>query len=205
VLQTSEELRAYATYVAGTVGYMLTELFALRLGRRLASAERLRELALPFGLGLQFTNILQDLAEDRKRGWSYVPEEVARRYGTSARALDAPEERKAAMRVIADLVREAAGYLDRAMDYSLALPRRSPRLRLFCLWPTFFALRTLVRVLGEERILTGGEKIRISRREVRAIIGRTGAACLSDHWLRSLYVTERARLERRMTHEALIA
>jgi len=34
VLATEEEMRAYAFYVAGTVGHMLTELFVLRLGRR---------------------------------------------------------------------------------------------------------------------------------------------------------------------------
>jgi farnesyl-diphosphate farnesyltransferase len=195
VLETSDELRAYATFVAGTVGYMVTELFARHLGRSLGPKDRLRELALPFGLGLQFTNILQDVAEDRLRGWSYIPEELARRHGTSARNLDAPAERPAALRVIGDLVHEAAGYLDGAMEYSLLLPRRAPRLRLFCLWPTFFALRTLGRIWGDERLFLSSEKIRISRQEVRQIVRRTSMACFVDGWLKELYQQERARLD----------
>lgn len=198
VLQTEEDLRSYAYYVAGTVGHMLTDLFALRLGRRAGSLERLRELAVPFGLGLQFTNILQDLAEDRRRGWSYVPEDLARRHGITVRGLDRPEFRPAALRVVGDLVREAAGYLDRAMEYTLLLPPGAPRIRLFCTWPIFFAVRTLVRVWGEERILTGGEKVRITRPEVRRIISSTAAACLWNGSLASLYRRERERLEKQI-------
>jgi farnesyl-diphosphate farnesyltransferase len=198
VLQTEEELRAYAYYVAGTVGHMLTELFTLHLGRRACSVARMRELAAPFGLGLQFTNILQDLAEDRRRGWSYIPEDLARRHGTSVSGLDQPESRPAALRVVGDVVREAAEYLDRAMEYTLLLPRGAPRLRLFCLWPIFFALRTLVRVWGEERVLTGGYKIRITRPEVRQIVGATSVACLWNGWLERLYGLERARLTHRI-------
>jgi farnesyl-diphosphate farnesyltransferase len=198
VLETSDDLRAYAYYVAGTVGHLLTDLFALHLGGERCRAERLRDLAAPFGLGLQFTNILQDLAEDRRRGWSYVPEDLARRHGTTARGLDDPRLRPAALRVIGDLVREAAGYLDRAMEYTLLLPRGAPRVRLFCLWPTFFALRTLVRVWGEDRVLAGGEKVRITRPEVRRVIGTTAAACLTNSGLAHLYASERARLERRI-------
>ncbi len=201
VLDTTEELRAYAWYVAGTVGHLLTELFAGHLSRRGGCAfpeARLRELAAPFGLGLQFTNIVQDIAEDRRRGWSYVPEELARRHGTTVRRLDDPSEMRAALRVLGDLVGEAAGYLDRAMEYTLLLPRRAPRIRLFCLWPTFFALRTLVRLWGNEGVLTGGEKVRISRSEVRSVVGVTSAACLWNTPLERLYRAERTRLERRI-------
>jgi farnesyl-diphosphate farnesyltransferase len=198
VLETSEELRSYASYVAGTVGYMLTDLFALHLGTGAEAKEKMQELALPFGLGLQFTNILQDLAEDRTRGWSYVPEEIARRHGTTAWRLDAPGERPAALRVVADLVRETAGYLDRAMEYTLLLPRSAPRIRLFCLWPTFFALRTLVRIWGEDQIFQTGEKVRITRGEVRSVMRRTSAACLWNGRLAGLYRQERARLDRQI-------
>ncbi len=203
VLETWDDLRAYAYYVAGTVGQMLTELFTDHFSTRdpeaaAVQATRLRELAVPFGLGLQFTNILQDVAEDRRRGWSYVPEDLARRHGTSARHLDEPAQRPAALRVLGDLVLEAASYLDRAMEYTLLIPRREPRVRLFCLWPTFFALRTLVRLWGEERVLLGGNKIRISRQEVRRIVGLTSASCLWNGQLRRLYRAERARLERRI-------
>lgn len=198
VLGTVEELRAYAWCVAGTVGHLLTELFIQHLDPPPEDRRRLRELATPFGLGLQFTNILQDLAEDRRRGWSYVPEELARRCGTSVRSLDQPQQVRAGLHVVGELVRETASYLDLAMEYILLLPRRAPRVRLFCLWPTFFAVRTLVRIWGEERVLTGAEKIRITRDEVRRVIRSTAASCLWNRSLARLYNKERERLLRRI-------
>ncbi len=198
-LQTVEELRLYAYYVAGTVGHLLTDLFVERLGSRLDSVqERLRERAAPFGLGLQFTNILQDIADDRRRGWSYVPEDLAARHGTSNRNLAHPEQRQAGLRVVGELVSEAVGYLDQAVEFSLLLPRSMPRLRLFCLWPTFFALRTLGRICGEERVLAGDERVRITRRDVRGLMGATSAACLVDPAVEWLYRGERERLGRRL-------
>jgi farnesyl-diphosphate farnesyltransferase len=196
-LETADELRSYAYYVAGTVGHLLTDLFTARLGQKAASAAgRLRQLAVPFGLGLQFTNILQDLPEDRRRGWSYIPEEIARRHGTSARTLDDPARRQAALRVVAELAREAARYLDRALEFSLLLPRTAPRIRLFCLWPMFFAIRTLGRIWGEEQVVAGGEKVRITRREVWTIMSATSAACLSNGAIERLYSREQRRFER---------
>jgi len=197
VLETEDELRRYAYYVAGTVGHLLTELFALELGRRVQpSIEQMRSLATPFGLGLQFTNILQDVAEDRRRGWSYLPEESARRHGTSILDQENPAARGPMLRAIGDLVKEAAAYLDQAIEFTLLLPRTAPRVRLFCLWPTFFALRTLGRIYAEEQVLR--EKVRITRHEVRGMISATSLACLSDRGLGWLYQRERARLTRRM-------
>jgi farnesyl-diphosphate farnesyltransferase len=198
VLSTAEEMRLYAYYVAGTVGHLLTDLFVLHLGPGAADPERLRALAVPFGLGLQYTNILQDLAEDRRRGWSYLPEELARAHGTSMQALEEPAERSRALRVIGSVVREAAAYLDRAMEYTLLLPRRAPRLRLFCAWPVFFAVRTLVRIWGEEQVLLGAERVRITRPEVRRVVGLTSVSCLSNSGLNRLYGWEKARLDERM-------
>ena len=198
VLATHDELRAYSWYVAGTVGHLLTELFEHHCGSRWPDRRQMRDLSAPFGLGLQFTNILQDLADDRRRGWSYVPEEIARRHGTSVQSLDEPAQTAAALGVVGELVREASNYLDSAMEYTLLLPRSAPRIRLFCAWPTFFAVRTLTRIWGEEQVLRGGERVRITRPEVRSVIGKTTALCWSDEGLSRLWESERGRLARRM-------
>jgi farnesyl-diphosphate farnesyltransferase len=198
ILGTVKEMQLYAYYVAGTVGHLLTDLFALHLGPGATDPERLRALATPFGLGLQYTNILQDLAEDRRRGWSYVPEELARAHGTSMQVFEEPAERSRALRVIGSVVQETAAYLDRAMEYTLLLPRRTPRLRLFCVWPVLFAMRTLVRIWGEEQVLLGAERVRITRPEVRRVVGLASASCLSNRALDRLYRREKARLDERM-------
>ncbi|MCA9755460.1 MAG: squalene/phytoene synthase family protein [Candidatus Eisenbacteria bacterium] len=192
-LETAAELRDYAYYVAGTVGHLLTDLFQHHIGSHRLDGAALRARAVPFGLGLQFTNILQDLAEDRRRGWSYVPEELASKHGTTITGLLRDTDRTQALRVVGDLAREAARNLDQAMEFTLLLPRSAPRIRLFCVWPIFFAMRTLQGICSDERVLVGGEKVKITRGEVRRLIGVTMLACLSDGSLRRLYQTERDR------------
>lgn len=192
-LETADELRSYAYCVAGTVGELLTDLFQLHLGAHRVDGAALRARAVPFGLGLQLTNILQDLREDRLRGWSYLPEEIARRHGTSISALVAPSDRGRAARAIEEVAREAAANLDQAMEFTLLIPRSAPRIRLFCLWPIFFALRTLQGICADTRVLEGGEKVKISRAEVRALIRKTALRCCSDGSLARLYRAERTR------------
>nr|MBA3938449.1 squalene/phytoene synthase family protein [Planctomycetota bacterium] len=86
-LASLADLDRYCYFVAGTVGHLLTELFRLhhpRLTRR--HYARLKELSTSFGLGLQLTNIIKDVADDRRRGWSFVPRQLCQLAGI------APEE-----------------------------------------------------------------------------------------------------------------
>ncbi len=190
-LGTLEDLDAYEFYVAGTVGCLLHELISIHLGRRGAD-QRQRQLAVSFGLGLQGTNIIQDLADDRSRGWSYLPEEVARRHGTWTRGLGDPEERGAAMGVVIEMVERAARNLDDGFEFVLLLPRRAPRIRLFCLWPLLLAMRTLSRIVSSEEVLE--RRVRIARDEVRSLTREALGACLSNAALRKLYERERLLL-----------
>ena len=75
-LASSTDLDDYCYYVAGVVGDMLTDLFceyADRIARRRAELQR---LAVSFAQGLQMTNILKDVWEDRSRGACWLPQEV---------------------------------------------------------------------------------------------------------------------------------
>src|SRR5262245_6559924 len=79
-LETLDELELYCHYVAGTVGTMLCRLFAvvspsLDAGRT-AGMQRLAER---FGLAMQLTNIIKDVADDADRGVYYVPRALAAR------------------------------------------------------------------------------------------------------------------------------
>jgi farnesyl-diphosphate farnesyltransferase len=188
VLGSLEDLEAYEYYVAGTVGCLLHELIAIHLGLE-GAGERQRRLAISFGLGLQGTNIIQDLADDRARGWSYVPEEVARRHGTTTRRLADPSARIAAMAAVVEMVERAMRNLDDGLEFVLLLPRKAPRIRLFCLWPLLLALRTLVRIVSSDAVLE--RRVRIAREEVRTLTREALGACLSNTAIRRLYERER--------------
>ncbi|MEQ8494776.1 MAG: squalene/phytoene synthase family protein, partial [Gammaproteobacteria bacterium] len=58
----------YCYYVAGVVGEMLTTLFCDHCASLAARETELMHLAVSFGQGLQMTNILKDVWDDRARG-----------------------------------------------------------------------------------------------------------------------------------------
>ena len=77
--ETFDDLYLYCYRVAGTVGLMTMPIMGtIKPGR-----EALREAsdaAVALGIGLQLTNILRDVGEDRLRGRIYLPLEDLRRF-----------------------------------------------------------------------------------------------------------------------------
>jgi farnesyl-diphosphate farnesyltransferase len=78
VLADLEDLRRYAYVVAGIVGELLTNLFAIYDAGAARVATRLAEHAAAFGEGLQLVNILKDAPADLVEGRQYLPPSVAR-------------------------------------------------------------------------------------------------------------------------------
>jgi len=143
-LETWEDLDEYCYYVAGTVGIMLTRLFAEH-SRHIDfdSRKRLTALGTNFGRGLQLTNILKGIGPDRRQGRVYLPAHRLARHGVEPERLLAPDSRAGVLAVVQEILPRALQDLEDALRYTLLLPRREPRLRLFCLWPLFTAVRTL--------------------------------------------------------------
>jgi len=188
-LATCEDLEAYEYYVAGTVGCLVYELIRAHIPRVNAELDaRQRGLAVAFGLGLQGTNIIQDLSDDRARGWSYLPEEIARRHGTSTLLLGGSGQGEAAMRAVHEMASRAAANLEDGLEFILNLPRQAVRIRLFCLWPLLLALRTLTRLVSGPEVLQ--RRVRITRPEVRRLTREAVLRCLSNNALRRLYERE---------------
>lgn len=192
-LETVGELEEYCHYVAGTVGLMLCRLFALSSpALDLARVERMQALASRFGLALQLTNIVKDVAEDAHRGVFYVPRVLAARHRLLPEELLDPQHGPAARAVVRELVALAASALDAAVAFTLLIPRREGRLRLFCLWPIFLAAGTLRRAWEDDDLLVPGARHRLRRVEVRRWLGLCTLAAPSNHAIRGLYA--RARL-----------
>ncbi len=172
-LQTVDDLDRYCWFVAGTVGHLLTALFARQLRLSPAQRQRLSASATGFGLGLQLTNIIKDVADDRARGWSFVPRALCAAHGTTPEAMNDPAQATANAAVMAALVTKARGHLDEALTYSLTLPRHAYRIRLFCLTPLFFAVRTLDLAARDPRLLDPTHKVKITRTDVKRTVAVT--------------------------------
>ncbi len=166
-LATVADLDRYCYLVAGTVGHLLTELFHLHAGTRSrARYEHLKARATSFGLGLQLTNIIKDVADDRQRGWSFVPRELCQLAGITPDELHDGRHAAAAARVMHLLIAKAKSHLLDALEYSTALPRRQYGIRLFCLTSLYFAVQTLHLAERDDRLLDPQHKVKITRPEV---------------------------------------
>ncbi|MCA9743515.1 squalene/phytoene synthase family protein [candidate division KSB1 bacterium] len=193
--KTIAELNRYCYYVAGTVGILLTRLFAYHsksITRGIAHF--LDKHAVSFGLGLQMTNIIKDCWTDYRRGWCYIPEELAISNGLVMENFFKPAYRDQAAVTLNSLIHRAAAHLDDALNYTLHIPRRNYRIRLFCSLPLLFAISTLVAAQNDLRVLAG-EKVKISREQVKKIIRDTRLLCFSNTALSNYYHSFRAQLD----------
>jgi phytoene synthase len=82
--ETFDELYLYCYRVAGTVGLMMMPIMGTEEGYTIEEASK---GALALGVGLQLTNILRDVGEDRARKRIYVPLEDLKRFGVTEQSL----------------------------------------------------------------------------------------------------------------------
>jgi len=186
ILQTEADLDRYCYYVAGTVGHLLTALFAACRPRIGAShAARLDALAEDFGAGLQMVNILADVARDRQRGVSFVPEAICRAEGLPAADLLDPAVHPRARAALARVAARARTRLRRAREYCQLLPRSEYQLRLFCVVPYYLALRTL-RALEQDALYpAAGQRVKVGRSAVYRTVVAARVCAASNHLLRA--------------------
>lgn len=178
--ETEADLDDYMHEVAGRVGHLLTDLFSLRSPGVARRHEEMMELGREFGLALQTVNVIRGLHEDRERGWVYVPREFVPA-GTEPARIFRPEERDAAVAVLDRLVEKAERHFRGAREYVRRIPRRHHRIRLFCLLPLFFGVRTLAVSRSNPDVFD--RETKISRAEVRRIVRLSIALGFSNRWM----------------------
>ncbi|MBN2425051.1 MAG: squalene/phytoene synthase family protein [Calditrichaceae bacterium] len=188
-LKSMKELDEYTYYVAGTVGYLLTEIFSF-YSKKITPAikDKLEHLAESFGKGLQMVNIIRDMATDLRRGQSYIPDELLKKYRLSRRNIFEQENAARAEQLFNEMICKAIEHLDRALDYILLIPKEETRIRLFCMLPLFWAMRTLQKIQENTLALLGSEKIKVSRSMIKreyylALINMNSNRLMRRHYL----------------------
>ena len=187
-IQTLEEYREYCYYVAGTVGYLLTDLWhehSPSIGA--AIHDELRARCRAFAEALQTVNILKDVAQDAERENSiYIPDQSLRAQGSGHETILSAAHLPQNHAAVTSLVQLAWSDLDDALDYLLLLPRRAVSIRLFCVLPLLFAGATLRDLTRSTAMLLPGGVVKISRHEVRALLLVGPLLILSNRGLRWL-------------------
>jgi len=186
------QLEHYCYHVAGVVGEMLTTLFCHHSPAIDARRDALVPLAVPFGYGLQLTNILKDAWDDHERGVCWLPRDVFGSDDTDLRALftDAAAGSPVAIAQLdaglAELIGLCRGWLDDAVRYVSTLPRSEHGVRVFCLWSVSMAVLTLRKVHARRsRDIASGAKI--TRNSVRVSLLLSDLCARNDHLLRVVH------------------
>ena len=176
----------YCYYVAGVVGEMLTELFCAYDPQIARQRPALHDLDVSFAQGLQMTNILKDVWEDRSRGACWLPQEVFSRHGIDLGQLtpDRADARfDAAMR---ELIGVAHAHLRNALAFTLLIPPRETGIRRFCLWALGLAILTL-RKISATPGFTSGKQVKVTRSAVAVTRLTTNMTVRSNWMLRRLF------------------
>ncbi len=183
----------YCYYVAGVVGEMLTELFcdySDKIGER---REDLLALSVSFAQGLQMTNILKDMWDDRRRGACWLPQDIFLEAGIHISALPSGQDSPGFARGLFRLVAIARHHLGNALRYILIIPPSETGIRLHCLWALGMAVLTLRRI-HENPLFRSGQEVKISRRSVWAVGTVTHALARSNLALELLFKALTRRL-----------
>ncbi|HEY5649652.1 MAG TPA: phytoene/squalene synthase family protein [Nitrospiria bacterium] len=194
-LRDENELDQYCYHVAGIVGEFWTQMAIAHFpSLKNWNEKELTRAGVHFGKGLQMTNILKDLSKDLSRGRCYLPHTVLDKHGLKPADL-VPSLPAARIRpLLSHVIHLALGHLEEGWKYIMRIPRAEFRLRLACLWPHLFALKTLTEILGSSLILEPSHTVKISRASIYNTIIRTGLFYYSNGTLTRYYENLRRRL-----------
>jgi farnesyl-diphosphate farnesyltransferase len=185
-LARSSDLDDYCYYVAGVVGEMLTDLFCDYSPEIAQRRAPLAALAASFAQGLQMTNIIKDVWEDRSRGACWLPQEVFTRHGVDLAQVSAQTADARFSAGMNELVAIAHAHLRNALDYTLLIPGKEKGIRRFCLWAIGLAILTL-RKVAHNPGFTAGAQVKVKRSAVKTTVVMTNLFVSNDWMLRRLF------------------
>jgi 4,4'-diapophytoene synthase len=185
-LPRATDLDDYCYYVAGVVGEMLTDLFCDYSAKIAQRRGTLDGLAVSFAQGLQMTNILKDIWEDRRRGACWLPQEVFVRHGFDLAQMSAGQRDARFDAGMSELVGVAHAHLRNALEFTLVIPGNETGIRRFCLWAIGLAVLTLRKIEAAPGF-TSGAQVKVSHLSVALTRFLTSAAVGNDWMLRRLF------------------
>jgi farnesyl-diphosphate farnesyltransferase len=185
-LARSGDLDDYCYYVAGVVGEMLTDLFCDYSPDIARHRATLSALSASFAQGLQMTNILKDVWEDRSRGACWLPQDVFSRHGVDLAQVSSGANDPRFRAGMTELVAVAHAHLRNALDYTLLIPGRERGIRRFCLWAIGLAVLTL-RKIAHNPGFTAGAQVKVTRTAVSLTMLMTNTFIRNDWVLRRLF------------------
>jgi farnesyl-diphosphate farnesyltransferase len=174
ILKDNYDLDRYCYYVAGTVGNLLTDVFALQSNiKDPLWIQRQKNKGYHFALGLQKTNMIKDVVQDLKRGSVFVPQTWLQDFKITPSDLIQGEKNPKVRHMLIHFIRQACDHMAIARDYIIELPKNPVGHRVFCIWPYVLALDTLRVGLLKEGLFSEAHEIKVSREEMFKMMALT--------------------------------
>ncbi|MCI0655339.1 MAG: phytoene/squalene synthase family protein [Methylococcaceae bacterium] len=186
-LKSLTELDRYCYFVAGCVGEMLTRLFCDYSAGIAPNEQRMLELSVSFGQGLQMTNIIKDVWDDHRRSVCWLPQDLFNEAGFDLAQLSPNHHNPAFCKGLESLIRIAYSHLKNALRYTLLIPKSEIGIRYFCLWALGMAVLTLKKIKANLDFSTS-QQVKISRKAVKYTILATRITGRSDLALKALFM-----------------
>ncbi len=180
-----DDMDDYMHQVAGRVGYLLTDVFSWYSPAIYKLKNKLMPLGQQFGLALQTVNIIRGLRKDYERGWVFVPVTFYNRVGLKREDLFEPAYREKALKVVEMLADKAERHLQQGITYITLLPRFQHHIRLFCIWPLLFAVKTLAISRNNATVLS--DEAKISHSHIKQIVYTSRLFYWSNLFLTAYY------------------
>nr|WKF59497.1 Presqualene diphosphate synthase [Paraburkholderia busanensis] len=197
-LGNEDDLDRYTYLVAGCVGeFWTTMTYAHMPGTLKERPDTMTGRGVRFGKALQMTNVLRDCGKDLRIGRCYLPQTLLDRHGLGARDLLLPANSLRARPLMVELLRKSLDHFRAALDYTLAIPGWSVRLRLACLWPILIGLDTLLLLAQNDAWLDPQKVSKVRRNHVYRIIGESFMMVASNAMVRKAVEKRIAQIEAR--------
>ncbi len=185
-LANLSELASYCYFVAGVVGEMCTELFCLHCPEIAKQRDAMMRLAVSFGQGLQMTNILKDIWDDRQANACWLPRSVFADGQFELERLEELHTTATFKEGLDELLGLGHAHLRNALEYTCMIPKREVGIRRFCLWAIGLAVLTLRKIHRHPEFRSGAE-VKVSRRTVKATVFTTNMTLMSNRALRLIF------------------
>ncbi|CAG4920067.1 phytoene/squalene synthase family protein [Paraburkholderia gardini] len=193
------ELDRYTYLVAGCVGEFWTKMtWAHMPGTLRGQPDVTLNRGVRFGKALQMTNVLRDCGKDLRIGRCYIPSTMLDEARLSPEDLLLPQSSVRAQPLMFELVRKTLDLFREAIEYTLAIPAHSVRLRLACLWPVVIGLDTLLLLVDNDAWLDPAKVSKVRRNRVYQVIAYSIPAVASDRLIRRWTGSLMSRIESRL-------
>ncbi|MGF6775173.1 phytoene/squalene synthase family protein [Paraburkholderia sp. GAS334] len=198
-LREFAELDRYTYLVAGCVGEFWTKMTWAHIpGTLKGQPDTTLNRGVRFGKALQLTNVLRDCGKDLRIGRCYIPSTMLDPFGLSPQDLLLPEHSVRAQPLMFELVRKTIDHFREAVEYTLAIPAHSVRLRLACLWPIVIGLETLLLLVDNDAWLDPAKVSKVKRNTVYQVIAYSIPVVASDRLIRGWTGRLIGRIENRL-------